>query len=121
MRILKLQAASGQVKRISQRKFIIKIVEIIHYLNKSGIITIQRMCSICQFYKAAKKRTSVFLHIFYILNLLIQNYTSAAQNTNKKSAMTNTAAGTMFIGKDCQNIIDIFLIFLQISILKPYL
>lgn len=40
---------------ISQEKLLTSLMDIIQHLNKTGIITIQRMCSTCHFYKENEK------------------------------------------------------------------
>ncbi len=37
-----------------KENLLLSLLDIIHHLNKSGVITIQRMCFTCQFYKSTK-------------------------------------------------------------------
>lgn len=46
-----------------KENLLINLLEIIHHLNKAGIITIQRMCFTCHFYKYNKKRQEHFCNL----------------------------------------------------------
>ncbi len=46
-----------------KENLLLSLLGIIHHLNKAGVITIQRMCYTCQFYKAAKNEHGHFCEL----------------------------------------------------------
>lgn len=49
-----LQVPIDKLPLANRENLLLSLMGIIHHLNKTGIITIQRMCFTCQFYKAGK-------------------------------------------------------------------
>lgn len=49
-----IQAPIDKLHLTDKENLLISLLDIIHHLNKSGVITIQRMCFTCHFYKANK-------------------------------------------------------------------
>ena len=49
-----IQVPIDKLHSTDKENLLLSLLDIIHHLNKSGIITIQRMCFTCQFYKANK-------------------------------------------------------------------
>lgn len=49
-----IQVPINKLHSTDKDNLLISLLDIIHHLNKSGIITIQRMCFTCHFYKANK-------------------------------------------------------------------
>ena len=54
-----------QMSESEIESFLFNLLNIIHYLNKAGIITIQRMCFTCQHYQHGKNKNS---HYCKLLN-----------------------------------------------------
>ncbi|TAH37932.1 MAG: MarR family transcriptional regulator [Bacteroidetes bacterium] len=49
-----IQAPIDKLHSADKENLLLSLLDIIHHLNKSGVITIQRMCFTCHFYKANK-------------------------------------------------------------------
>ena len=49
-----IQVPIDKLHSTDKENLLLSLLDIIHHLNKSGIITIQRMCFTCHFYKANK-------------------------------------------------------------------
>lgn len=49
-----IQAPIDKLHSTDKENLLLSLLDIIHHLNQSGIITIQRMCFTCHFYKANK-------------------------------------------------------------------
>jgi DNA-binding MarR family transcriptional regulator len=49
-----IQIPVDKLHSTDKENLLLSLLDIIHHLNKSGIITIQRMCFTCHFYKANK-------------------------------------------------------------------
>jgi len=49
-----IQVPIGKLHSTDKENLLLSLLDIIHHLNKSGIITIQRMCLSCHFYKTNK-------------------------------------------------------------------
>ncbi len=49
-----IQIPIDKLHSTDKENLLLSLLDIIHHLNKSGIITIQRMCFTCHFYKANK-------------------------------------------------------------------
>lgn len=49
-----IQVPIDKLHETDKENLLLSLLDIIHYLNKSGIITIQRMCFTCHFYKSDK-------------------------------------------------------------------
>ena len=47
-----IQVPIDKLASDDKENLLLSLLDIIHHLNKSGIITIQRMCSTCQFYRS---------------------------------------------------------------------
>jgi DNA-binding MarR family transcriptional regulator len=47
-----IQIPIDKLPSTDKDKLLVSLLEIIHHLNQTGIITIQRMCSTCQFYNS---------------------------------------------------------------------
>lgn len=50
-----IQVPIDKLHSTDKENLLLSLLDIIHHLNKSGIITIQRMCFTCHFYKSDKK------------------------------------------------------------------
>jgi DNA-binding MarR family transcriptional regulator len=46
-----------------KENLLLSLIEIIHHLNKSGVITIQRMCYTCQYYESSAKGENHFCRL----------------------------------------------------------
>jgi DNA-binding MarR family transcriptional regulator len=55
-----IQVPIDKLHASDKENLLLSLFDIIHHLNKSGIITIQRMCFTCQFYKATKNGQAHF-------------------------------------------------------------
>ena len=55
-----IQVPIDKLHATDKENLLLSLLDIIHHLNKSGIITIQRMCFTCHFYQANKKGTEHF-------------------------------------------------------------
>jgi DNA-binding MarR family transcriptional regulator len=55
-----IQVPIDKLHTTDKENLLLSLLDIIHHLNKSGIITIQRMCFTCHFYKANKNGTEHF-------------------------------------------------------------
>lgn len=53
-----------------KQNLLLSLIEIIHHLNKAGIITIQRMCFTCSYYQVSENRKK---HFCKLLNQELQN------------------------------------------------
>lgn len=49
-----IEVPIDQLQSKDKENLLLSLLDIIHYLNKSGIITIQRMCFTCRYYEANK-------------------------------------------------------------------
>lgn len=49
-----IEVPIDQLQSKDKENLFLSLLDIIHYLNKSGIITIQRMCFTCRYYEANK-------------------------------------------------------------------
>lgn len=49
-----IQAPIDKLHSADKENLLLSLLDIIHHLNKSGVITIQRMCFTCHFYKVNK-------------------------------------------------------------------
>ena len=49
-----IQVPIDKLHSTDKENLLLSLLDIIHHLNKSGVITIQRMCFTCQFYKKNK-------------------------------------------------------------------
>ncbi len=49
-----IQIPIDKLHATEKENLLLSLLDIIHHLNKSGIITIQRMCFTCHFYKSNK-------------------------------------------------------------------
>jgi DNA-binding MarR family transcriptional regulator len=58
-----IQIPINKLDTSDKENFLLNLLDIIHHLNKSGIITIQRMCFTCQFYKADKTGQEHFCNL----------------------------------------------------------
>ena len=55
-----IQVPIDNLDSTDKENLLLSLLDIIHHLNKTGIITIQRMCFTCHFYKADKNGTKHF-------------------------------------------------------------
>jgi len=58
-----IQVPIDKLHSLDKENLLLSLLDIIHHLNKSGIITIQRMCFTCQFYKESKDRKEHFCRL----------------------------------------------------------
>ena len=58
-----IQVPIDKLNSTDKENLLLSLLDIIHHLNKSGIITIQRMCFTCQFYKANKAGNEHFCEL----------------------------------------------------------
>ena len=58
-----IQSPIDNLPSAEKENLLSSLLEIIHQLNKVGIITIQRMCFTCQFYKTDKNRREHFCEL----------------------------------------------------------
>ena len=58
-----IQIPIDKLHATDQENFLLSLLDIIHHLNKSGIITIQRMCFTCHFYKTDKNGQEHFCNL----------------------------------------------------------
>ena len=58
-----IQVPIDKLHSTDKENLLLSLLDIIHHLNKSGIITIQRMCFTCQFYKANKNGKEHFCRL----------------------------------------------------------
>lgn len=50
-----IQVPIDKLHSTDKKNLLLSLLDIIHHLNKSGVITIQRMCFTCQYYKSHNK------------------------------------------------------------------
>lgn len=55
-----IQVPIDKLHSTDKENLLLSLLEIIHHLNKSGIITIQRMCFTCHFYKSDQNKQEHF-------------------------------------------------------------
>ena len=55
-----IQVPIDKLHSTDKENLLLSLLDIIHHLNKSGIITIQRMCFNCHFYKSDKNKQEHF-------------------------------------------------------------
>ncbi len=65
-----IQIPIDKLQSTDKENLLLSLFDIIHHLNKSGIITIQRMCFTCHFYKSDKKGKE---HFCRLLNTKLAN------------------------------------------------
>ena len=65
-----IQVPVDNLHSIDKENLLLSLLDIIHHLNKSGIITIQRMCFTCHFYKSNKNGQE---HFCELLNTKLAN------------------------------------------------
>ena len=58
-----IQVPIDKLHSTDKENLLLSLLDIIHHLNKSGIITIQRMCFTCNFYKANKNGQEHFCEL----------------------------------------------------------
>jgi DNA-binding MarR family transcriptional regulator len=58
-----IQVPIDKLDSTDKESLLLSLLDIIRHLNKSGIITIQRMCSTCHFYKSDKKGQEHFCRL----------------------------------------------------------
>lgn len=51
-----IQQPIDKLKEVDKENLLLSLLDIIHHLNNVGVITIQRMCFTCRFYKANKHK-----------------------------------------------------------------
>lgn len=59
----KIQIPIDKLHAGDKENLLLSLLDIIHHLNKSGIITIQRMCFTCHFYKSDKSKQGHFCEL----------------------------------------------------------
>lgn len=65
-----IQVPIDKLHATDKENLLLSLLDIIHHLNKSGIITIQRMCFTCHYYKANKNGQE---HFCELLNTKLAN------------------------------------------------
>ena len=58
-----IQVPIDKLQSTDKENLLLSLLDIIHHLNKSGIITIQRMCFTCHFYKSHKNGQEHFCRL----------------------------------------------------------
>jgi hypothetical protein len=61
-----IQVPIDKLHATNRENLLLSLLYIIHHLNKTGIITVQRMCFTCQFYNANKNKQAHFCGLLNI-------------------------------------------------------